>query len=304
MGQKVHPKAVRLGVIQRWDSQWIAFGKEYAYNVAEDHKIRAFLKKKLKNAMVSRIEIDRKAAKLIVRIVTGRPGVIVGRGGSGLDVLRTSLSELLQRKDIQLDVLEVARIDLDAQLVAESIAQQLEKRVAFRRAMKQAMQRTLRSGAKGIKIMVSGRLGGAEIARTEWAKDGRVPLHTFRADIDYGFAEAMTVFGIIGVKTWVFKGEILPGDVRDNNVKTRRQPTEGAAGPVGGGPGGGGPGGDRQPGGRGKRRSAGGGRRSGAVTTKKVEDVTDVSGATQAAEAAPAQPQAAAAPETKPAEES
>src|SRR5262249_23044263 len=151
------------------------------------------------------------AAKLIVRLITGRPGIIVGRGGQGLDQLRKDIVSMTNRKEVQLDVLEVSKLDIDAQLVAESIAFQLEKRVAFRRAMKQAMQRTMRSGAKGIKIMVSGRLAGAEIARTEWSKEGQIPLHTFRADIDYGYAQAFTVFGIIGVKTWIYKGEVLPG---------------------------------------------------------------------------------------------
>jgi small subunit ribosomal protein S3 len=221
VGQKVHPRSVRLGVISSWDSNWIAFDKNYAKNVKEDYDIRVYLKKRLKSAMVSRVEIDRKSTKLIIRIITGRPGMIVGRGGQGLDLLRRDLSQLTQRKDIQLDVLEVARIDSDAQLVAESIAAQLEKRVAFRRAIKQAIQRTMRSGAKGVKVMVAGRLGGTEIARTEWAKEGRIPLHTFRANIDYGYAQAETVFGIIGVKTWIFKGEVLPGEVAETNVKPK-----------------------------------------------------------------------------------
>ena len=189
--------------------------REYANNVKEDYKIRQFLRKKLKAASLSRVEIDRKAQRLIVRIITGRPGMVVGRGGQGLDMLRKDLNALTGRKDIQLDVVEVARIDAEAQLVAESIAQQLEKRVAFRRAMKQAIQRASRSGVKGIKVMVSGRLGGAEIARTEWAKEGRIPLHTFRADIDYGFAEAKTNYGVIGIKVWVYKGEVVPkGDAQ------------------------------------------------------------------------------------------
>lgn len=304
MGQKVHPKSVRLGVIQKWDSQWIAFGKDYALNVAEDHKIRTFIKKKLKHAMISRIEIDRKAVKLIIRIITGRPGVIVGRGGQGLDDLRKHLVKLTHRKEIQLDVLEVARIDLDSQLVAESIAQQLEKRVAFRRAMKQAMQRTMRSGAKGIKVMVSGRLGGAEIARTEWAKEGRIPLHTFRADIDYGFAEAVTVFGIIGVKVWVFKGEILPGDVRDQNVKSRQSRQEGG-GPGGGGGGRGGQGDGR----RGKQRNSGSRRRAAPVTVRQGEpggDGSDAGSMPSQASEAPMMGSAdvaPAAPETPPAAE-
>ncbi len=226
MGQKVHPKGIRIGIIHSWESNWIAFDNDYAKNVKEDYEIRTFLKKRLKNAFISRIEIDRKASKLIIRIITGRPGMVVGRGGQGLDLLRKELSAKTNRKDIQLDVMEVSRIDADAQLVAEAIAFQLEKRVAFRRAMKQAIQRTMRSGAKGIKVMVAGRLGGAEIARTEWAKEGRIPLHTFRADIDYGFAQAVTLFGIIGVKVWIFKGEVLPGEVAESNVKAKARPSE------------------------------------------------------------------------------
>jgi small subunit ribosomal protein S3 len=233
VGQKVKPKSLRLGIIQPWDSTWIANSKEYAKNVAEDEKIRVFLKKKLKAASISRIEIDRKAQRLIVRIITGRPGMVVGRGGQGLDQLRKQLQALTSRKDIQIDVMEVNRIEADANLVAESIAQQLEKRIAYRRAMKQSIQRSMRSGIKGIKIMIAGRLGGAEIARTEWTKEGRIPLHTFRADIEYGFAEALTVFGIIGVKVWIFKDEVMPGDSPTSNIKAKVRPDEAAYGPAG-----------------------------------------------------------------------
>jgi len=270
VGQKVHPKSLRLGIIQSWESTWIADPKNYAKNVKEDSQIRSFLKKKLKAAAVSRIEIDRKAQRLIVRIITGRPGMVVGRGGQGLDSLRKQIQTLTNRKDIQIDVMEVNRIEADSTLVAESIAQQLEKRVAYRRAMKQSIQRSMRSGVKGIKIMIAGRLGGAEIARTEWAKEGRIPLHTFRADIDYGVAEALTVFGIIGVKVWIFKGEVMPGESAISNVKSKAaRPEEGQArgeanglqgagrrGP--GGPGGRGPEGNR--GGRGGNRGGGPGR--------------------------------------------
>ncbi len=275
MGQKVHPRSLRLGIIYGWDSNWFGSPKEYAKNVKEDQLIRKFITKKLKACAISRVEIDRKAQKLIIRIVTGRPGMVVGRGGQGLDQVKKHLQILTGSKDIQLDVIEVARIDMEAQLVAESIAQQLEKRVAFRRVMKQSIQRTMRAGAKGIKIMISGRLGGAEIARSEWAKEGRIPLHTFRADIDYGFYEAMTVFGIIGVKVWIFKGEILPGEKLTRNVKSRSSggPQGGAPGGPGlqgagrrpGGPGGGGPGG---PGGRGR----GAVRRSGPVKTSHMDE--------------------------------
>lgn len=272
MGQKVHPKSIRLGIVQPHEVTWIAANpKMYAKNVKEDETIRKFLKKKLKTASLSRVEIDRKAQRLIVRIITGRPGMVVGRGGQGLDTLRKELQSLTTRKDIQIDVLEVNRIEADATLVAKSIAEQLEKRIAYRRAMKQSMQRTMRAGVKGIKIMIAGRLGGAEIARTEWSKEGRIPLHTFRADIDYGVAEAMTVFGIIGVKVWIFKGEVMPGETAISNVKQKSaRPEEGQAREQGlqgagrrGGPGGGrageagargrGPGG---PGARGGRSSA------------------------------------------------
>lgn len=273
MGQKVHPKGIRLGIIHDWDSTWIGFGKDYGKHVKEDYDIRRFLKKKLKSAFISRIEIDRKASKLIIRIVTGRPGMIVGRGGQGLDTLRKELNALTNRKDLQLDVVEVARVDVDATLVAEAIAFQLEKRVAFRRAMKQAMQRTMRSGAKGIKIMISGRLAGAEIARTEWSKEGRIPLHTFRADIDYGVAQAVTLFGIIGVKVWVFKGEIMPGETADSNVKTRHQGNneEGHQGGGGhGGPGGGG--GRRGPGGPGGQQGRRGKRGPAPVRISHVDN--------------------------------
>lgn len=287
MGQKVHPKSLRLGIIQTWDSNWIADPKEYAKNIAEDNKIRVFVKKQLKAASLSKIEIDRKAQKIIIRLISGRPGMIVGRGGQGLDTLRQQVVKLTGKKDIQIDVLEVARIEADAQLVAESIAQQLEKRIAFRRAMKQSVQRTMRAGVKGIKIMVSGRLGGTDIARTEWTKEGRIPLHTFRADIDYGFAEAMTVFGIIGVKVWIFKGEVMPGEVAISNVKQKvvRPDEAGEGGASGGatanqglqgagprsGARRGGPGGDRPAGGgrgRGGDRPAGGRGKAGGGAPK------------------------------------
>lgn len=268
MGQKVHPKSLRLGIIQTWDSNWIADGKNYAKYVKEDFQIRTHLAKKLKASSVSRVEIDRKSQRLIIRIITGRPGMVVGRGGQGLDTLRKELQALTKRKDIQLDVMEVARIDMEAQLVADSIAQQLEKRAAYRRTMKQTIQRATRAGAKGIKVMVSGRLGGAEIARSEWAKEGRIPLHTFRADIDYGFSEAKTMFGNIGVKVWIFKGEVLPGEKASSNVKQKSGSGDESDSPQQqglhgagrrGGPGGGrGPG--RGPGGPGGRPDGGRGR--------------------------------------------
>lgn len=261
MGQKVHPKSIRLQIVTTWISNWFATGEDYGRFVKEDDLLRKYLHKKLKSAAVSRVEIDRKSKKLIVRIITGRPGIVVGRGGQGLDQLRKELGKIIGHQDIQLDVLEVDKIDAEAQLISESIAQQLEKRVSFRRAMKQAVQRAQRAGVKGIKIMASGRLGGAEIARSEEVKDGKVPLHTFRADIDYGFSEAKTVFGIIGVKVWVCRGEVLPGEKAVVNIKARSNRGGGAPQP-GGGP---------QSGGRGKKRRQPR-RPSAPVTTKHVAD--------------------------------
>ena len=220
MGQKTHPKGFRVGVIRPWDSTWYARFKDYAVNVAEDAKIRKFIKKKLYAAGVAEILIDRKSQSTTITVVTAKPGIVVGRGGQGIEDLKTEVSKYLG-KPVIINVVEVARIDVNALLVAESVAQQLEKRVAFRRAMKQAMQRTMRAGAQGIKIMVSGRLGGAEIARSEWAKEGRIPLQTLRADVDYGFTEADTIMGKIGVKVWIFKGNLMPGEKADMNIKTK-----------------------------------------------------------------------------------
>ncbi|MBQ6517006.1 30S ribosomal protein S3 [bacterium] len=220
MGQKTHPNGFRVGIIKPWTSTWYAKIKDYAGFVAEDAKIRKFIKKKLYAAGVSRILIDRKSQNTIITVVTAKPGIVVGRGGQGIDELKQEVSKYLG-KMVVINVVEVARIDVDAQLVSEAIAQQLEKRVAFRRAMKQAMQRTMRAGAQGIKVMVSGRLGGAEIARSEWAKEGRIPLQTLRADVDYGFAEADTMMGKIGVKVWVFKGNLMPGEKADANIKSK-----------------------------------------------------------------------------------
>ena len=183
-------------------------------------KIRKFIKKKLYTAGVSKILIARKAQSTTITVVTAKPGIVVGRGGQGIEELKQETAKYLG-KPVVINVVEVARIDADAQLVSEAIAQQLEKRVAFRRAMKQAMQRTMRSGVQGIKVMVSGRLGGAEIARSEWAKEGRIPLQTLRADVDYGFAEADTIMGKIGVKVWIFKGNLMPGEKADQNIKTK-----------------------------------------------------------------------------------
>ncbi len=220
MGQKTHPTGFRVGIIQPWTSTWYAKIKDYKEFVAEDAKIRKYLKKKLYTAGISKILIERKAQSTTITLVTAKPGIIVGRGGQGIEDLKKDVTNFLGRP-VVLNVVEVARIDVDAQLVSESIAQQLEKRVAFRRAMKQSMQRTMRAGAQGIKVMVSGRLGGAEIARSEWAKEGRIPLQTLRADVDYGFAEADTMMGKIGVKVWVYKGSLMPGEKADANIKAK-----------------------------------------------------------------------------------
>ena len=221
MGQKTHPTGFRVGIIQPWVSSWYPEKKgDYPEYLAEDAKIRKFIKKRIYQAGVSRIMIARKGQNVIITVVTGKPGIVVGRGGQGIDDLKAEVSKYLG-KPVIINVVEVARIDVNALLVAEQVAQQLEKRVAFRRAMKQAMQRTMRAGAQGIKIMVSGRLGGAEIARSEWAKEGRIPLQTLRADVDYGFTEADTIMGKIGVKVWIFKGDLMPGEKADMNIKSK-----------------------------------------------------------------------------------
>ena len=222
MGQKTHPTGFRVGIIQPWASTWFAKIKEYGQFVAEDAKIRKFVKKKLYTAGVSKILIARKAQNTTITVVTAKPGIVVGRGGQGIEELKQDVSKHIG-KPVIINVVEVARIDVDAQLVAEAIAQQLEKRVVFRRAMKQAMQRTMRSGVQGIKVMVSGRLGGAEIARSEWAKEGRIPLQTLRADVDFGFTEADTIMGKIGVKVWIFKGVLMPGEKADQNIKAKNE---------------------------------------------------------------------------------
>ncbi len=208
MGQKVNPIGIRLGIVKDWNSTWYA-NKNYAQLLNQDINLRKFLKKKLMGAAVSRIQIERPANNAVVTIHTARPGVLIGKKGGGIEALRSEISKKLG-VPVHLNVEEVRKPELDSTLVAESIAQQLEQRVMFRRAMKRAVTSALKSGAKGIKICVSGRLGGAEIARSEWYREGRVPLHTFRADIDYGTAESKTTYGIIGVKVWIFKGENVP----------------------------------------------------------------------------------------------
>ena len=228
MGQKVHPHGIRLGIVKTWDAKWYAGDKdhEFAKNLHEDIKIRKALKnlKQLTQAGISRIETERSKDRLKLTIHTAKPGMVIGRGGSGIEDIKNSLGKLTDKK-LDINIAEIRQPDLDATLVAENIAAQLERRIAFRRAMKQSVGRTMRLGAKGIKIMCSGRLGGAEIARSESYREGSIPLHTLRADIDYGFAEANTTYGRIGIKVWIFKGEILP----DKKVKEDQAQTEGGA---------------------------------------------------------------------------
>jgi small subunit ribosomal protein S3 len=211
MGQKINPVGLRLGINRTWDSRWFADGEEYGKLLHEDIKVRRFLKKRLHQAGVSRIIIERPHKKCRITIYAARPGVIIGKKGADIEKLRRDVAALTEG-EVHLNIVEVRKPETDAQLVAENIAQQLERRVAFRRAMKRAMQSAMRLGAKGVRINVSGRLGGAEIARMEWYREGRVPLHTLRADVDYGFIEAKTTYGVIGVKVWVFKGEVLDHD--------------------------------------------------------------------------------------------
>lgn len=211
MGQKVNPHGLRVGIIKDWDSRWYADTKdgEFANNLVEDQKIRTFLKKRLYSAQISKIEIERASDRLKVIIYTAKPGVVIGKGGAEIETIKKEVAKLTDKK-LMVDVKEVKKPDADAQLVAENIAAQLENRISFRRAMKSCMGRTMKTGALGIKTAVSGRLGGADMARTEFYSDGTIPLQTLRADIDYGFAEADTTYGKVGVKTWIYHGEILP----------------------------------------------------------------------------------------------
>ncbi len=215
MGQKVNPHGLRVGVIKDWDSRWYA-EKEFADFLVEDHEIREFLKKKLYSAGISKIEIERASDHVKVIIFTAKPGLIIGKGGQDIEKLKAELAKLTDKK-LVVDIKEVKRPDREAQLVAENIAQQLENRVSFRRAMKSTMGRTLKAGALGIKTAVSGRLGGADIARTEFYSEGTIPLQTLRADIDYGFAEADTTYGKLGVKVWIYKGEVLPQKAKEGS---------------------------------------------------------------------------------------
>ncbi len=207
MGQKTHPIGFRLGIIKTWDSRWFA-GRDFPALVHEDNRIRKYVKQKLSHAGISKIEIERAADKAKIRIHTARPGIVIGKKGAEIEVLKKALEKLIKR-EVMLDIFEVRKPELDAQLVAENVVGQLLRRVAFRRAMKRAVNSSMKFGAQGIRIQCSGRLGGAEMARREWYREGRVPLHTLRADIDYGFAEAKTTYGVIGVKVLIFKGEVL-----------------------------------------------------------------------------------------------
>jgi small subunit ribosomal protein S3 len=227
MGQKVHPTGIRLGIVKDWTSKWYADSKTFPDHIKSDHQIRVLIKTKLKDANVSKIAIERPAKKVNVTIHTARPGIVIGKKGEDIEKLRAEVAKLIGMNiaDVRINISEVRKPELDAQLVAEGIAQQLERRVMFRRAMKRAVTNTMRVGAEGIKVKVGGRLNGAEIARSEWYREGRVPLHTLRADIDYGFAEAQTTYGVIGVKVWIFKGEVF-----DKPEVVAAEPAEAAAG--------------------------------------------------------------------------
>ena len=228
MGQKVHPIGIRLGIVKDWSSKWYANTKDFPGYVKQDHEVRTFIKNKFKDASISKINIERPSKKANITIMTARPGIVIGKKGEDIENLRAKLALMMNMhiNDLRINISEIRKPELDAQLVADGIAQQLERRVMFRRAMKRAVTSTMRLGAEGIKVKVGGRLNGAEIARSEWYREGRVPLHTLRADIDYGVAEAKTTYGIIGVKVWIFKGEIFDkpvvteNDSEDDSAKT------------------------------------------------------------------------------------
>jgi len=225
MGQKVHPTGFRLGIVTDWNSKWYAETKDYANYLNNDIQVREYLKKKLQHASVSRIQIQRPAKNARITIYTARPGIVIGKKGEDIERLRKEVSKMMGIP-VHINIEEIRKPELDAQLVAESVAQQLEKRIMFRRAMKRAVTNAMRIGAKGIRINVAGRLNGAEIARGEWYREGRVPLHTLRADIDYGLAEALTTYGIIGVKVWIFKGEIFerPAEIEEED-RSKKAPS-------------------------------------------------------------------------------
>ena len=222
MGQKVNPYGIRLGITRDWMSKWYASKKQFPTNVYTDFRVRQFLTDRLKDASVSRVAIERAAKKVNITIQTARPGIVIGKKGEDIEKLRQETAKLLGMAvpDVRLNISEIRKPELDSKLVADSIAQQIEKRVMFRRAMKRAVMSTMRSGALGVKVRVSGRLNGSEIARTEWYREGRIPLHTFRADIDYGLSEARTTYGVIGVKVWIFKGEVFEKPAVDQPVAT------------------------------------------------------------------------------------
>lgn len=219
MGQKVNPIGIRLGIIKDWTSKWFASKQDYPQYLNTDLKVRQFLEKRLSNAAISKIKIERPAKNALITIDAGRPGAIIGKKGGEVEELREELRKIMDGVPVHINIVEVRKPELDARLVAMSVAQQLERRVMFRRAMKRAVQNAMRAGAQGIKITVSGRLGGAEIARTEWYREGRVPLHTFRADIDYATATAQTTYGVIGVKVWIFKGEVVGSESEADSGK-------------------------------------------------------------------------------------
>ena len=225
MGQKVHPTGIRLGIVKDWTSKWYANSKDYPDMLNTDLEVRAFIKKKLAHASVSRIQIERTAGSATIAIHTARPGLVIGKKGEDIEKLRNEVTKMMGLAQVRMNIEEIRKPELDATLVAESVAQQLERRIMFRRAMKRAVQNSMRLGAQGIRINVAGRLNGAEIARTEWYREGRVPLHTLRADIDYGVAEAKTTYGIIGVKVWIFKGEVI-----GNKDETETESAKAAAG--------------------------------------------------------------------------
>ncbi|MGB3508378.1 MAG: 30S ribosomal protein S3 [Microcoleaceae cyanobacterium] len=226
MGQKIHPTGFRLGITQEHRSRWYADSKNYPDLLQEDYKIRSYVKKNLANAGISKVRIERKADQIDLEVSTARPGVVVGRGGAGIESLRVGLQQLLgSNRQIRINVVEVTKVDADAMLIGEYIAQQLERRVSFRRVVRQAITRAQKAGVEGIKVQVSGRVNGAEIARTEVTREGSVPLHTLRADIDYAYCTAKTIYGILGIKVWIFKGEIIPGqeDASNNVAQPRRR---------------------------------------------------------------------------------
>jgi small subunit ribosomal protein S3 len=233
MGQKVNPVGIRLGITRDWTSKWYAGTKSFSTHLHNDYTVREFLKKRLAEASVSRIHIERAARRVNITIHTARPGIVIGKKGEDIEKVRQEVARKMKLavNDVRINIAEIRKPELDAQLVAESIAQQIEKRVMFRRAMKRAVTNTMRSGALGIKVRASGRLNGAEIARTEWSREGRIPLHTFRADIDYGLAEARTTYGVIGVKVWIFKGEVFDRSQADIDAEAAAM-----ASPSGGAP--------------------------------------------------------------------